>query len=98
MVLLRLWRGEVPLEQTFWTWAVLVALPINILTTAGTFVLISMDRPIEAFVVGYMMSIPYNVFALVAVWRSAGRSQETPQAIMVMRIIAVVWLTLLSVT
>jgi hypothetical protein len=44
------------------------------------------------------MSIPYNVFVLVAIWRSAARSQETPQAVLVTRIIAVVWLTLLSIT
>jgi hypothetical protein len=38
------------------------------------------------------------VFVLVAIWRSAARSQETPQAVLVTRLIAVVWLTLLSIT
>lgn len=98
MLLMRLWRGEVPLEQTFWTWAVLVALPINISTTIGFFLLVSADRPLAAFVVGYLMSVPYNVFALVAVWRAAGRSGEPGRVVIVTRIIAVIWLTLLSVT
>lgn len=98
MVLLRLWRGEVPLERTFWTWGVLIAVAVNVSTTAGTFYLVSVDRPFAAFFVGYVMSIPYNVFMLVAIWRSAARSQETPQAILGARIIALIWLTLLSIT
>ena len=98
MVLLRLWRGEEPFERTFWTWGVLVALAVNVSTTAGTFYLVSVERPFAAFFVGYVMSIPYNVFVLVAIWRSAARSQETPQAVLVTRIIALAWLTLLSIT
>lgn len=98
MVLLRLWRGEEPFERTFWTWGVLIALVVNVSTTAGTFYLVSVDRPFAAFFVGYVMSIPYNVFVLVAIWRSAPRSQETPQAVLVTRIIALTWLTLLSIT
>lgn len=98
MLLIRLWRGDVPLETTFWTWAVLVALPINIATTAGSFLLVSANRPLAAFIVGYVMSVPYNVFALVAVWRSAGRWAESRQQRISTRIIAVVWLTVLSVT
>ncbi|WP_337876074.1 hypothetical protein [Elioraea sp.] len=98
MLLMRLWRGEVPLEQAIWTWGVLVALPVNIVTTVGTFLLIAADRPFAAFFVGYVMSIPYNVLALVAIWRSAGLSDEPARVVWTVRSVAVVWLTLLSVT
>lgn len=98
MLLIRLWRGEVPLETTFWTWAVLVALPINIATTAGSFLLVAADLPVAAFIVGYVMSVPYNLFVLVAAWRSAGRWAETREQRVSTRIIALAWLTVLSVT
>lgn len=94
----RVWRGEEPWQRTFGIWGVLVALPINLATTAGTFVLIANDRPLAAFIVGYVLSVPYNMFVLVAVWRAAGRSLRTSRAIALTRLIATVWLGLLSVT
>jgi uncharacterized membrane protein len=44
------------------------------------------------------MSIPYNMLALVAIWRAAGRSDEPARVVWTVRSVAVVWLTLLSVT
>jgi hypothetical protein len=98
MFLIRLWRGEVPLEQTFWTWGVLVALVVNMSTTVGSYVLLTEDRPVAAFVVGYLMSVPYNLFMLVAVWRAVARFEEDPRVARRTRIFTVLWMTLLSLT
>lgn len=97
MLVTRLWRGEVPLERALWTWAVLVAVPINISATIGFFLLVRADRPLAAFLVGHLISLPYNLFALIVVWRAAGKSGEPRRVVIVTRMIALVWLGLLSV-
>jgi hypothetical protein len=91
-----LWLGDLPLREAFWTYAVAVALVINISTTLLFLVLISWDRPIAALVVGYALTVPYNIVALVGGWRSATRYQGPRLHADLARIVAVVGLTLLS--
>lgn len=71
--LITLWRGELPLERAFWTWAVTIGLLINITTTLLFLALITLDRPWVALLLGYAVPVPYNIAALVGVWRSASR-------------------------
>ena len=53
------------------------------------------DRPWEALVVGYGMSVPYNVLATVGVWRSAARYEgEAGHADLARMVTAVVMLVL----
>jgi hypothetical protein len=94
----RLWRGELPLADAFWTWAVLVALLVNGTTTAGFVALIMAGWPISALIVGYAFSVPYNVVAGVGVWRSAARYDGPSHWAMLARILAVIGLSLLSLT
>ena len=69
----RLWAGELPLEEAFWTWAVVVGLAINVTTSALFFALLLADRPVAALLIGYGLSVPYNLVAVVGVWRAASR-------------------------
>jgi hypothetical protein len=67
----RLWRGQVPLADAFWYWAVLGGLAVN-LTSSLLFVwLITLDQPVAALAVGYGPSIPFNIVVCVGVWRAA---------------------------
>ncbi len=93
-----LWFGDLPLREAFWTWAVGIGLAVNVLTSLGFLALVSNDRLLLAFIVGYGFSIPYNVAALVGVWRSADRYTGDPALASAARIIAAVGLFLLSVT
>ncbi len=68
-----LWRGELPLNDAFWTWAVTVALLVNISTSVLFLILIMQDQAWAALLIGYGVSLPYNVVAIVGVWRAAGR-------------------------
>lgn len=70
-----LWLGELPLGEAFWTWAIGIGLLVNLTTTALFFFLLTVDRPWAALLVGYGLSAPYNLTALVGVWRSAARYQ-----------------------
>jgi hypothetical protein len=93
-----LWRGELRLSDAFWTWAVLGALVINISTSVLFLVLISADRPLAALVVGYALSVPYNILALVGVWRSAAVHDGLPLHSDLARWCSLILLSILSVT
>ena len=94
----RLWRGDLPLAEAFWTWAVGIGLAVNVFTSLGFLALVSNDRLLLAFIVGYGCSIPYNVLALVGVWRSADRYSGDPALAGAARIIAAIGLGVLSLT
>ncbi len=68
-----LWRGELPLQTAFWNWAVLGGLIINLVSSAAFLLLMTSDQVIAALIVGYGLSVPYNILVSVGVWRSADR-------------------------
>lgn len=68
-----LWRGELALADAFWTWAVTVGLVVNVTTSALFVAMMVNDRLWEALFLGYALSLPYNLIAIVGVWRSAAR-------------------------
>lgn len=93
-----LWRGNLQLGDTFWNWAVLGALAVNISTTVLFLILISADHPWPALIVGYAFSIPYNIVALVGVWRSAAHHNGLALHVDLARWSSLILLTILSVT
>lgn len=94
----RLWAGDLPLSQAFWTWAVGGGLAVNVVTSLVFLALVANDRLVAAFVVGYGCSIPYNLVALVGVWRAADRYGGDPTLAGAARMITAVGMLLLSVT
>ena len=46
MSLRRLWRGDIPLEEAFWTYAVLGGIAVNVATSFAFLILISMNMPV----------------------------------------------------
>lgn len=94
----RLWRGELPLADAFWNWAVLGGLAVNVTSTAAFLLLVMADRPVAAFVVGYVLSVAYNVVATVGVWRAAGRHDGDRRWAELARAVTVVGMLLLSLT
>lgn len=96
--LIRLWRGELPLPQAFWNWAVLGGLAINGSTTILFLVLLMNGQTAAAFVAGYAFSVPYNIITTVGVWRSAGRYEGERRWADLARAVTVVGMTLLSLT
>ncbi|WP_228461876.1 hypothetical protein [Paracoccus liaowanqingii] len=71
-----LWRGDLPLAEAFWTWTVTIGLFVNVFTTILFLGLLSLDRPWIALLFGYGLSLPYNLVAVVGVWRAAERDQD----------------------
>jgi hypothetical protein len=94
----RLWHGEVPLPQAFWTWAVFGGIAVNGLTSILFLTLLMNEQTVAAFVVGYALSVPYNAFVTVGVWRSAARYDGERRWADLARLVTVVGMTLLSIT
>jgi hypothetical protein len=95
-VLRRLWRGEIPLKQAFWTWTVVGALIVNGTATLGFLLLIMAEQPLAALIVNYAVSVPYNIIAGVGVWRAAARYTGDPQWAGLARIVSIAALVVLS--
>ena len=96
--LAQLWRGELTLDEAFWTWAVIGGLIVNIVSSVLFVVMIMQEQPIAAFVVGYLFSVPYNIVAAVGVWRSADKHEGDRRWAEVARIVTAAGAILLSVT
>jgi len=56
------------------------------------------DRPIAAFILGYALSVPYNILVTVGVWRSAERYTGERKWADLARIVTIAGMILLSVT
>lgn len=93
-----LWLGNLPLEVAFWKWAVIGGILVNLLTSLVFLVLIMQGQPLAAIVVGYVLSVPYNVVVTVGVWRSAGRYSGPRHWADLARLVTTVGMGILSVT
>lgn len=94
----RLWAGDLPLEEAFWTYAVAGGLFVNLFTSLAFLGLIAAERPLAAGLVGYGLSVPYNLAVVVGVWRAAGRHRGDPARAQLLRAITLVGMVLLTVT
>ncbi len=93
-----LWAGDLPLGETFWTWAIGMGVLVNLITSGLFLTLITLDRPFAALLVGYGLSVPYNLVALVGVWRSAARYPGEARLADLARIVTALVMVLLTVT
>jgi hypothetical protein len=93
-----LWAGELPLSEAFWTFAVAIGLTVNVVSSLLFLALITADRPLAALFVGYVCSVPYNVVAVVGVWRSAARHEGERTHAELARLVTLVGMILLSLT
>lgn len=93
-----LWLGELPLGEAFWTWAIGIGLVVNVATSALFLAMIAADRPWTALFLGYALSVPYNVVAVVGVWRSADRHEGPAVHAELARAATVIVMLLLTLT
>ena len=93
-----LWFGELPLGDAFWTWAITIGLLVNVTTSVLFLTMIVLDRPWAALLLGYALSVPYNLLAMVGVWRSAARYQAPSGHADLARFTTLLVMVLLTVT
>ena len=94
----RVWNGELNLEKVFWEWAVFGGITINAASSIGFLVLVLNDHLIAAIVVGYGLSLLYNLLVTVGVWRSAERFSGERRWADYAKAATIIGMTLLSIT
>jgi hypothetical protein len=86
-----LWAGEVPLGEVFWTYAVAGGLLINAIGTALCLWALSAGASLLFIYLPMAVPIPYNLFMLVAVWRSAERYTGPRERAELARAVIILW-------
>ncbi|HSA80621.1 MAG TPA: hypothetical protein VLE23_07340 [Geminicoccaceae bacterium] len=87
----RLWAGEIPLARVFWHYAMIGGSVLNVAATLLAMALLAADAPAVFALVAFALPIPYNLFVLVAVWRSAS-AYEGPRLLAdLARVTCLIW-------
>ncbi len=93
-----LWAGELPLDETFWRFAVGYGLLINLATTFLFYALWVNGATAPVLVAAYLAPLPYNFAMVVAVWRSANHYPGPRDRADLARVAIIVWMLVLTVT
>jgi len=86
-----LWSGEVPLGEVFWTYAVAGGLLVNAIGTILCLWALSAGAALLFIYLPMAVPIPYNLFMLVAVWRSADRYTGPRERADLVRAVIILW-------
>jgi len=92
----RLWAGELPLAQAFWNYAVVYGFLLNLVTHVVFLVLLLNDAHAILVALLVALPIPYNLLAIVGVWRSAARYAGPETWAILARIGTVIWMVALT--
>jgi hypothetical protein len=87
----RLWRGDEALGRAFWLYVVLYGTLANTITTIGMFAAVVANAPVWLAVLIHFLALPYNLFVVVAAWRSAGHYHGPHHWAVLARIGVIVW-------
>ncbi len=74
----QLWRGQLPLREAFWRYAITYDLVLNLAATLAALTLILRDAPIVFAVIIHFLPLPYSLFAATGAWRSADSYEGNP--------------------
>ena len=92
------WHGELSLEKVFWEWAVFGGLLVNVTSSILFLTLVLNNYIFAAVIVGYGISLPYNLFVSVGVWRSAERYIGDKRLADFAKLATIIGMVLLSIT
>ena len=68
------WQGRVPLDRLFWRDMLFAGTAINIASSALALVLLGLKLPLWLVLTVHFLPVPYNIFLMIAVWRTAKKS------------------------
>ena len=91
-----LWEGRLPLKQAFWQYAVVYGLLLNLVTHLVFWTLLVNDVAPVLLIVAFALPVPFNLFLIVAVWRSADRYQGPKKWADLACVGAVIWMIFLT--
>ena len=89
--LIALWRGDFPLGQAFWGYAIVYGTIANVVATAAAIAAVAASLP-DALAIGlFLVPIPYILTAVIGVVRSANRYQGPPMWAGLAKVAVIVW-------
>ena len=71
---------------------------VNLTSSLVFLLLLTRDLTVAALLVGYGLSLPYNLVATVGVWRSAARHRGSQRMADLARVATLIGMIVLSVT
>ena len=86
-----LWRGQLPLREAFWRYAITYDLILNLAATIAALTLILRDAPITLAVIVHFLPLPYSLFAATGAWRSADRYDGNPSFANAIKVVIIIW-------
>jgi hypothetical protein len=84
------WRGEAPLAIVFWRDMIFASTALNVLLGVLALALYAAEAPIAVVLIVFFALFPWNLFLVLAVWRSANHA--TSSVALLTRTAAAVWL------
>jgi hypothetical protein len=89
--LLALWRGDLPLGQAFWEYAIAYGTIANVVATAAAIAAVVAGLPDAVGVGLFLLPVPYILTAVVGVWRSAQRYDGPPKLAFLAKVAVILW-------
>ena len=87
-----LWRGQLPLREAFWRYAITYDLILNLAATIAALTLFLADTPVAFAVFVHFLPLPYSLFAATGAWRSADRYEGNPLNATAAKAVIVIWI------
>ena len=89
--LVALWKGDVPLGQAFWGYAIVYGTIANVVATAAAIAAVAASLP-DALAIGlFLVPIPYVLTAVIGVVRSADRYLGPPMWASMAKVAVIMW-------
>jgi hypothetical protein len=85
------WRGDVPIARLFWRDMVVVGSLVNAAATLAALAVLAAGQPAWLSVAVFAAPLPYNLFLVFSVWRTAARTSKWASAY---QVAAALWLIL----
>ena len=86
-----LWRGQLPLREAFWRYAITYDLILNLAATIAALTLFLADTPVAFAVIVHFLPLPYSLFAATGTWRSADRYKGNPSFANAVKVAVILW-------
>jgi hypothetical protein len=90
-LVLRLWHGDMTLRSAFWDYAITYGSLLNLVTTLAAFGAYAAGWPLAIAAAIFLSPLPYNLLAVLNVWRSAERYSGPRLWANLARIAVVIW-------
>ena len=86
-----LWRGDLPLGQAFWKYAIAYGTIANLVATGAAITAATLGLPDLIAVCLFLSPLPYILAAVVGVLRSANKYQGSPDWATIAKIAVILW-------